>query len=209
MLESERRLWSGIKMRPLLSDYAKRHRLKAVLPFICGDVLDLGCGWLHLPDHLAEGQHYVGVDAWSAAVRYNEQLYPTRTFHQCDLDTEPLALGDYRFDIVTMVAVLEHLRHPERILYQIPSLLQPGGLLLITTPSPFGDMVHRLGSRLHLFYSEAHVQHVKIYSRRALNDLIVGCGYHVQHFRTFLVQTNQLLVCRPIHQNTETVRHEG
>jgi hypothetical protein len=70
-------------------------------------------------------------------------------------------------------------------------------LVVITTPSPFGDWVHRLGARLHLFYSEEHVQHVKIYSRRALADLAAGCGYQVQHFRTFLAGTNQLLVCRP------------
>lgn len=188
-------------MKPLLSDYARQQRLNAVLPFVRGDVLDLGCGWLHLPDHLAEEQSYVGIDALPAAVEYNVQRYPARMFYQCDLDTEPLDLGGCRFDVVTMVALLEHLRSPERILCQIPSLLAPGGLLLITTPSPLGDVVHRLGSRLRLFYPEAHVCHVKIYGRRELEDLIVRCGYHVQHFRTFLAGMNQLLVCHPANQD--------
>ena len=184
-------------MKPLLSDYATQQRLNAVLPFVQGDVLDLGCGWLHLPDHLEEWQRYVGVDNWSAAVEYNRQRYPNHAFHQCDLDTEPLTIGDFCFDVVTMVALLEHLHQPESLLVEILSLLKPEGLVVITTPSPFGDLVHRLGARLHLFYSEEHVQHVKIYGRRDLADLAIGCGYQVQHYRTFLAGTNQLFVCRP------------
>lgn len=193
-------------MKPLLSGYARRRRLHAILPFVRGDVLDLGCGWLHLPDHLTEQQGYVGVDVMPAALEYNAQRYPGYSYYLCDLDTEPLSLGDRHFEVVTMVALLEHLHSPERILSQIPSLLEPEGLLLITTPSPLGDWVHRLGSRIRLFYPEAHVQHVRIYDRRALEDLLLRFGYQIQHFRTFLAGTNQLIVCQPPHHDKAGTR---
>jgi 2-polyprenyl-3-methyl-5-hydroxy-6-metoxy-1,4-benzoquinol methylase len=183
-------------MKPLLSDYARRARLKAILPFVRGDVLDLGCGWMHLPDYLATHQAYVGVDVSPAAVKYNTQCYPGHTFYQCDLDTEPLNLKGRRFHSVTMVAVLEHLHSPEGILRQVHSALTPDGLLLITTPSPLGDGVHRVGSRLGLFYSESRVRHIKIYSPGQLRELVVECGYDVRRARIFLAGTNQLLVCR-------------
>jgi hypothetical protein len=67
---------------------------------------------------------------------------------------------------------------------------------MITTPSPFGDLIHQLGSRLRLFYSEAHIRHVKIYDPAGLRDLATECGYRVQHSGTFLLKMNQLLVCR-------------
>jgi 2-polyprenyl-3-methyl-5-hydroxy-6-metoxy-1,4-benzoquinol methylase len=116
-------------MKPLLSASAARHRLNAILPFLHGDVLDLGCGWLSLPDRLTGKQRYIGIDVSPAAVKYNAQRYPAHSYHQRDLDREPLALGDHRFDVVTMIALLEHLRAPEYVLHQIHSVLTPDGLL--------------------------------------------------------------------------------
>ncbi len=185
-------------MKPLLSDYARQQRLRAVLPFVRGDVLDVGCGYTFLPDYLTARQRYVGVDIHPAILARNARRYPQHTFYRRDLDAEDLALAEQPFDTATMIAVIEHLRFPERVLRQVRSHLSPDGLLLITTPSPWGDAIHRLGGRLRLFYSEAQVKHVRIFRRSDLVGLVGRCGYEVQQASHFLLAMNQLLVCRPV-----------
>jgi 2-polyprenyl-3-methyl-5-hydroxy-6-metoxy-1,4-benzoquinol methylase len=185
-------------MKPLLSGYAKDQRRRAISSFLRGDVLDVGCGWTSLPDILTQGQSYVGIDANPRAVDACSQRYRQCTFYLRNLDVEPLGLGDLRFDTVVMAAVLEHLRYPERVLREARTLIRSGGLLAVTTPSPLGELTHRIGSRLGLFYPESSVQHVQVWGRHGLADMSSRCGYQVIQYRHFLFGTNQLLVCQPI-----------
>ncbi len=171
-----------------------RARQRAVLPYLHGALLDLGCGFTRMPLVLAAGQAYVGVDGWDEALAYNRQRYPQYSFHKRDLDQEALALGEQRFDTILMTAVLEHLHNPEHVLGEARRCLAPGGRLVMTTPSPFGDWVHQAGSRMGLFYSEEFVGHVKIFGRGDLIELAGRCGYRMAVYRRFLFQTNQLIV---------------
>jgi hypothetical protein len=95
-----------------------------------------------------------------------------------------------------MMAVLEHLHRSNETLRDVRRYLSPAGCLLLTTPSPLGDWVHRVGSRLHLFYPEYVVQHVQIYDRRAIYQLLTDNGFEVITFRHFELGINQLAVCR-------------
>lgn len=183
-------------MRPLLSNYAVNRRWRVVAPYVRGSVLDVGCGYTYLPDRLAPDQRYVGIDAVAGAVRLSQQRYPQHTFFQRDMGREPLQLDDRLFDTILMMAVLEHLHLPGETLRDVRRSLAPNGNLLLTTPSPLGDWVHRVGSRMNLFYPEHVVQHVKIYDRRMLCDLLVGSGFEVVTFRHFELGLNQLAVCR-------------
>lgn len=181
-------------MPPLLSGYATRARLRAVLPYLKGAVLDLGCGFTRLPPLLPAGLTYTGVDGWDEALAYDRQQYPQWPFLKRDLDREALALGEARFDTVLMTAVLEHLHHPEHALSEVRRYLAAGGWLVMTTPSPFGDWLHQVGSRFGLFYSEEFVGHVKIFGRGDLAELAQRTGFRMGAYRRFLFQTNQLIV---------------
>ena len=183
-------------MRPLLSECAYRRRLKAIQPYLRGHVLDVGCGWTHLPSLLGPSQSYVGVDADAAALGYGVQCYPQHAFVCCDIDLQLLNLGDILFDTAVMMAVLEHLVSPERVLKKVRSVLSPQGRLLLTTPSPAGNVIHVVGARLGLFCSERVVRHVRIWRRRELERLLAECGYRVVRFRYFVLGANQLIVCR-------------
>lgn len=181
-------------MPPLLSGFATQARLRAVLPYLRGALLDLGCGFTRLPPLLPASVSYTGVDGWDEALAYVRQKYPQFSFYKRDLDQEELQLGEKRFDTILMTAVLEHLHNPEHVLSQARGYLAPGGRLVMTTPSPFGDWLHQAGSRLALFYSEEFVGHVKIFAERDLADLARRTGYHMAVYRRFLLQTNQLIV---------------
>jgi SAM-dependent methyltransferase len=184
-------------MRPLLSDKATQLRIKIILPYVRGRVLDVGCGWARIPGLLAPEQRYVGVDGNAEALAFDRGKYPQHRFLLRDVDRQPLDLGEERFDTVVMTAVIEHLHVPQHILDEIHSVLAPGGVLLITTPTPFGDWLHRIGDPLKLFYSEAVVAHVQIFDRQALHRIVAERRYDAVHYQSFAWGANQLLVCRP------------
>jgi 2-polyprenyl-3-methyl-5-hydroxy-6-metoxy-1,4-benzoquinol methylase len=167
------------------------------MPFVHGDVLDIGCGWTKLPDMLTNEQIYVGIDIASVVLKYCTNRYPQHTFCYRNLDVEPLALNEYRFNTVIMAAVIEHLRFPKRVLWEVRTLLASDGLLIVTTPSPLGNLVHQIGSRIGLFYPESVVKHVQIFGRHALLSTLSGCSYQVVRYRIFSMGMNQLVVCRP------------
>ncbi len=183
-------------MKPLLSNYALEKRWQLVAPYMRGRVLDVGCGYTRLPDRLSPDQRYVGVDVVAEVIRISSERYPQHTFHQCDLGRAPMPLDNQPFDTVLMMAVLEHLDSPRETLRDVRPHLAPDGYLLMTTPSPLGDWIHRVGSRVKLFYPEHVVKHVKIYDRRAMCDLLVDSGFEVVTFQHFELGINQLAVCR-------------
>lgn len=183
-------------MKPLLSGYAREKRWQMVAPYVRGRVLDVGCGFTRFPDRSSPVNAYVGVDVVPEVIRISRQRYPQHTFFQCDLGRAPMPLDDQQFDTVLLMAVLEHLSFPRETLRDVRPHLAPDGYLVLTTPSPLGEGAHRVGSRVKLF-SPAHVvQHVKIYDRRALCDLLADSGLEVVTFRHFELGLNQLAVCR-------------
>ena len=144
-------------MKPLLSERARNQRWRAIRPFLRGAILDIGCGWTTLPELFPTGTIYMGVDKSQEAVDYFTGRYPQHSFYLRDLDDGSLDLGDRKFDTVILAAVVEHLQDPEPVLRQARELLVESGLLVVTTPSPLGESVHGIGSRLGLFYQESVV----------------------------------------------------
>ena len=49
-------------MKPLLSDFITIQRLDVVVPYLSGNILDLGCGYTRIPALLKPDQTYVGID---------------------------------------------------------------------------------------------------------------------------------------------------
>jgi SAM-dependent methyltransferase len=114
-------------------------------------VLDLGCG---------SGVFGLALQQAGCEVRFAdaENWLPKDTpgtdFVKIDIDTEdPGRLG--RFDLVVCSNVLEHLRHPARLIASLGSLLRPGGRVYLSWTnwlSPWGghdfSPFHYLGPRL-------------------------------------------------------------
>jgi SAM-dependent methyltransferase len=181
-------------MTPVFTGFLQRQRLKIVQPYLRGDILDLGCGDAALLAYCKAGQKYVGVDSRAALVADLNNRFPEREFLQSDLDREPLALPG-RFDTIVMLALIEHLSDPGGILSQLPNHLQLGGMVLMTTPSPIGNRVHRVGARAGLFSLEASHEHKIIFTRTVLRDTLWQNGLQLSLYRPFLLGGNQLFVC--------------
>ncbi|MBN1890567.1 MAG: class I SAM-dependent methyltransferase [Thermoflexales bacterium] len=181
-------------MAPLLSELLEKQRYRAIQPYLHGEVLDLGCGVAKVVALLQPGQRYVGVENQPAFLGWLKENRPEYEFHARDLDEDELGL-DTRFDTILMTAVVEHLKKPDRLLSQLPQHLKPGGRVVITTPTPLGDWIHKAGARLGLFYLEAAQAHETIFTRATLQARLHRHGLSCVHYRRFLLGCNQLFVC--------------
>lgn len=119
----------------LLEPLLRRMRMRRVMPYVrqypACHLLDVGCGanatlLRALEAHVGSG---TGVD-FKAPDLHSDKL---RTV-SLRLD-RALPFADASFDLITMLAVLEHLDHPQAILNECARLLRPGGGLLLTVPS--------------------------------------------------------------------------
>jgi SAM-dependent methyltransferase len=180
---------------PLLSEHIRNTRLAKAGPFICGDVLDLGCGSALVKTRFSEQiKRYVGVDRDETRVESLAEKFPDCEFHVRDLDRDRLDLGP-RFDSVLMLALIEHVFNQKHLLGEVVASLKPGGKIIITTPTVFGnDVVHRMGSALGLFAKTAADDHIAIFNRRRLDILANEFGLRIAAYSRFELGCNQLAV---------------
>jgi len=181
-------------MAPVLSPYLQKKRFEAVRPYLQGNILDLGCGGAEIISLLHPGQNYLGVEGNSDTVRRLKSTHPSFEFLLRDLEHDELDI-DQKFDTVLLIAVIEHLHDPECLLRQIPALLSSSGKLVITTPTPLGDRLHKLGARVGLFSMIAVHDHERIYTYHTLRDSLSRGGLDIREYRRFLFGGNQLCVC--------------
>lgn len=185
----------------LLESTLRKMRLARVLPSIQAfsnpSVLDIGCGWearlLHeIEPYIAHG---VGIDFKAPEIR-TEKLHTFSYFFEAKekgaLDSSLAKTGggggakpvpDHKlchlpfpnesFEIITMLAVLEHLHHPQAMLEEIARVLKPDGILLLTVPSHLAKPVLEfLAFRLKIV-SEAEIRdHKRYYNKRDLRELV-------------------------------------
>jgi SAM-dependent methyltransferase len=106
-------------------------------------VLDLGSG----PGAFALRLHDAGykVTACDLTER-DDRPFPYRVV---DLNgTFATAFAGERFDAISFVEVIEHLENPRGVFREIAQLLNPGGVLLLTTPNASG-----VYSRVRFFFT--------------------------------------------------------
>jgi 2-polyprenyl-3-methyl-5-hydroxy-6-metoxy-1,4-benzoquinol methylase len=92
-------------------------------------------------------------------------------------------VGSRRFDVVTLINVLEHLRDPAETLMNIRTqLIKPGGLLVIDVPNEFNDFQTIADAEYSLGqWWVFPPSHINYFSTSSLKRLLNPCGYNVQH----------------------------
>ena len=68
-------------------------------------------------------------------------------------DAEAPPFREESFDLITCFETIEHLTHPDRAIAGFHGLLKDHGTLLVTTPTPLGEKVHRRFLRHYPYYS--------------------------------------------------------
>jgi 2-polyprenyl-3-methyl-5-hydroxy-6-metoxy-1,4-benzoquinol methylase len=181
----------------LLSGYLGRKRQTITAAYVRGDVLDIGCQQGQLRELLASQlNRYVGIDRQVEDVLEAKQRYPDSEFRVLDIDDEPLGY-DAEFDTIVLIAVIEHIFNLKYVGKNIARALKPGGSVVLTTPTPFGnDVIHRLGAGLGLFSPEAADDHIAIFNRKRIAIFAKEAGLVVSEHRRFQLFCNQIAILR-------------
>lgn len=116
-----------------LDRHLRDKRFEIARPFVepGDDVLDVGC---------ADGEMF---RQWDDLIGRGLGLDPdivqpgTTGRHELRRGSFPGDAGDVRCDVVTMLAVLEHVRpdHQEAVVVRCAEITRPGGRLIVTVPS--------------------------------------------------------------------------
>lgn len=167
----------------ILEPVLRRLRIRKILPvlrrFSDCRLLDVGCGWearflRDVEPHIAQG---VGIDFKAP----DYQTAKIRTM-QAVLD-KSLPFADASFDVVTMLAVLEHLAFPEAMVAEVFRVLKPGGMFVGTAPSTWAKPVLEfLSFRLNIVNPDEIRDHKQYFNRRSMKALLGWAGFaDVEH----------------------------
>lgn len=183
----------------LLSGYLQRQRLKNVLRWTTGSVLDLGCAdaaiLLHI-EHQIES--YCGVELSPDLVDELRRRHPRQVFLCLDMDQSQLDVEE-RFDTVLMTAFIENIYNQKHLFTEVVRHLKPYGRIVITTPTPLGDSVHRWGAKLGLFAKSAQHHHPVIFTKHRFRVFADNFGLCIERYRRFQFGCNQLVILRRHH----------
>jgi len=183
-------------MSPLLSSYLRNRRTKKVRPYLRGDILDIGCGPAPVMQFISTAQRYVGIEIDRKLIEELTKKFPKCDFYCCNVDNHDLPLKSTKFDTILLIAVIEHLLAPAKVLEQCYELLGKEGNLIITTPSPLGDIIHKVGAKIGLTSKEAVESHYKIYTKQELISLLNQNSFCLVAYRRFILGLNQMFLCR-------------
>jgi len=184
-------------MVSILTPFLQEKRISKVKRHVKGNLLDVGCGSGALLPCVDPSSIYVGIDLNEKNISDLKQKFPQYDFLKINVENG-LNLNLFKkidiFDTITMIALIEHISDPHLLLTDSYNLLNKGGKLILTTPSPFGDKIHKLGAMVGLTSKEAVRPHVKIYSKADLYETLASYGFTKFEYHTFLFGLNQLVI---------------
>ena len=85
-------------------------------------------------------------------------------------------------DVVTALAVIEHIEDPLKVLKKLRVVLKPGGKIIITTPSPLNWSLLEILSTLGLQSRREIVEHESYFFKKSLIKLLTKAGFkNIKH----------------------------
>lgn len=154
-------------------------------------VLDIGCGYY--PENLAALEHKiklgVGIDRDIPDKPLSEKI----SFIKADIKKE-LPLPDNAFEIVILLAVLEHLDHPAEVIAECYRVLTPGGRLIITIPSNYSRPLLEALANPGLISREEIFDHKHYFNRKEVDDLLTQARFKIMVSKPYNLFLNSLFV---------------
>ncbi len=149
-----------------------------------GRILDVGCGTspLFLLSTRFSEKHGLDKSLGGEVASQGETLHIRRF----DIERESaLPYADGTFDVVTMLAVFEHIE-PARlpaVMGEVRRVLKDGGLLILTTPAAWTDGLLRMLSRVGLVSPEEINEHKDVYTHAKVRAVLSGVGFGAEKMR--------------------------
>ncbi len=172
---------AGRQTRPEL---IYRYKVRAMAAFDAaplmrgGNLLDFGSAdGLALGEmiRLARPKEALGIeysdDLLEKAVEYGFPVI------QGDVENLPAAVPQNHYNVVTALAILEHLKDPVQALREAYRVLIPGGTLVVSAPNPFWD---ELAGRVGIHKEEEHHEQgitPKVFARWCTEASLIYVGF--------------------------------
>ena len=180
---------------PIFEKVLRKMRISKVLPEIkeynnC-KLLDIGCGWdakflKSIEKYISFG---VGVDFKAPDIKSDK----LKTINLTITDTLPF--DNESFDVVTMLAVLEHLEYPLEILNEINRVLKKGGVLILTVPSVWSQpILEFLAFKLGVINKNEILDHKLYHNRLSIEFFARKSDFIVKKHKYFQFYMNNFAV---------------
>ncbi len=152
------------------------------------NILDIGCGTGWALGQTAKlmnnkGSFY-GVDLSAKMVeKARENFKSDENFHFLTSNAESIPLEDIFFDIIICTNSFHHYFNPGKALKEMYRLLSTGGKVYILDPSADLWLTKMIDKLIHLL----EPGHVKIYSTKEFNELIIRSGLKYEGNKTIRI----------------------
>lgn len=146
-----------------------------------GRILDIGCG--SFPYFLS---HTYFKEKFAIERDRPDSIPDGIQWYEVDLNNTPrLPFEEGFFSVVTMLAVVEHLDPPSMAVTfkEIYRVLQPGGVVVLTTPSSWADPVLKIMARVKLVSAEEIDEHAYAYTLPLLGWYFGQAGFAMNKVR--------------------------
>lgn len=171
----------------------RRSRIKRTVNYLSSEktLLDIGCGadFKFLRSIKSLIKIGVGVDKNATKTHYGNLFI---TGQEID---KRLLFNDSRFDLVTMLAVLEHIEHPKNIINECCRVLRVGGKLLVTVPSKRSKGILEFLSYRLKIVSETEIRdHKNYFTKKGLIDMFEMAGFNDISTKSYNFGMNYFIV---------------
>lgn len=161
--------------RTKLPDYERiGHDLLDLLPQR-GHLIEVGAfSGVLLDAYRRQGWRVSGIEPDGRAVAYGRRKFDLE-LHNGTLETVALEPGCA--DAVVMLHVIEHMDRPSRAVDAVRSLLRPGGVFVVETPTYDSLTFRLLGHRERSLSCNGHIF---FYTERTLSRLLADHGFQIE-----------------------------
>lgn len=142
-----------------------------------GKILDLGCGIY--PYFLVNSNfdEKYGIDQEIETVEFKHLKLKLFNYN---IDTAPkLPFEKDHFDVITMLAVIEHLNLDQifRLLRECSLILKKDGILIITTPAYWSDIILKIMATFRIASPDEIFDHKGTFNLQQLIDLLIKTDF--------------------------------
>ena len=136
-------------------------------------LLDVGCGTGFFMEAAAEAGFEVrGVEFSAVAISLARQDIRERIVRG---DVNQLLRNETeKFDVVTAFDIIEHVQNPANFLQELREILQPGGVLAISSPDTGHVLRYLMGAKWPMLQP---LQHTVLFSQRSIAALLERSGF--------------------------------
>lgn len=145
-----------------------------------GRILDIGCGVYPAFLCLTSFAEKYGIDKTGSSLWQRELEGHSLTLIDFDIESEsPLPFHDEFFDIVTMLAVFEHIscKNLPNVMKELHRVLKRNGLLIITTPAKWAGFILNGMMRLRLVSNEEIKDHKALHTADSIKTTLQHGGF--------------------------------